>query len=110
MPTRPTRYNFTGLTEYLKGSIYDFGTISQSNRFITTTKSIARYVGRTCIYPKHIRISIKNLEYATISIPAKQEDIDEDIDKILLGKELDVYVKRRQIYCQNKVTLYSVML
>ena len=74
-----------------------------------TIKVIMSYVGCTCINPQYISIAIKNLEDAIIRIPIKQEDIYEDISKILLGKDLDVYVKRRQVYRQNKATLYSVV-
>ena len=43
-------------------------------------------------------------------IPVKQDNIDEDIAKLLLGKDMDVYVNRRQLYCQNKATLSSIVI
>lgn len=97
-------------TEELKGSIYDVWTGSQPNQFILTTEAITSYAERKRTNPQDISIAIKNLEDATISIPIKNKDIDEDITKILLGKELDAFVKRKQMYCYNKATVYSVVL
>ena len=37
-------------------------------------------------------------------------DIDEDVAKLLLGKEIDTYVKRTQKYRQNKAKIYLVAL
>ena len=72
--------------------------------------AIASYEGRTCTDPQDIRIAIKNIEYVKTSTPLKQEDIGGNITKLLVGKELDMYVKRRQLYCKNNGTLYSVVL
>ena len=38
---RPARANFSGLTEDLKGHIYDVGTGSQADQFTATTKALA---------------------------------------------------------------------
>ena len=49
MPERPTKLNFTNMTDELKGSIYDVGDGSKTNQFITTKKSITRYAGCTVV-------------------------------------------------------------
>ena len=38
--TIPSRVTFIGLTEYLKGRIYNVGTGSQANQFTVTTKAL----------------------------------------------------------------------
>ena len=37
-------------------------------------------------------------------------NIDEEVAKLLLGKEIDAYVKKIQKYRQNKANKYSVAL
>ena len=51
---RPARVNFSGLTEYLKGHIYDVGTGSKADQFTATTKALASYAGRKCSDPQDI--------------------------------------------------------
>ena len=45
---------------------------------------------------------------AVISIPTSRLDIEAEVAKLLLGKEIDAYVERSQQYLQNKSKLYSV--
>ena len=56
--TRPARAAFSGMTEDLKGHIYDVGTGSQADQFTATTKDLASYDGRKCTNPQDIRIAI----------------------------------------------------
>ena len=45
-----------------------------------------------------------------IPIPYTRTNIYEDVDKLLLGKDIDIYVKRTQQYRQNKAKMCSVSL
>ena len=45
---RPSSATFSGLTEDLKGHIYDVGTGSKEDQFNATTKALEIYVGRKC--------------------------------------------------------------
>ena len=101
---------FSGLTEDLKGHIYDMGTGSQTDQFTATTKALASYAGRKCSYPQEIRISIERHKDVAIPILTSRTDIDMEVVKLLLGKEIYVYVKRSQQYHQNKAKIYSVAL
>ena len=74
------------------------------------TKSISSYVGSMFTNPQAIRIAIWDLDDMTLSIPVKQEGIDDNIAKILLMKELVEYVNRRKLYRQNKSTLYYIVI
>ena len=56
--TSPARVTFGGLTEYLKGHIYDVGTGSQADQFTATTKALESYAGRKCANPQDILIAI----------------------------------------------------
>ena len=84
---------FRELTEVLKGHIYDVGTGSQADQFTATTKVLVSYVGHKCTDPQDNRISIKHQKDVIFPIPATITDIDEDVAKLLLGKEIDAYVK-----------------
>ena len=74
--TRPVRLAFRGLTEDLKGHIYDVGKGSQADQFIATTKALARYYGRECTHPQVIRIVIERQKDVTIPIPTTRTYID----------------------------------
>ena len=108
--TRPARLNFSGLTEELKCHIYDVGTGSQADQFNTTNKALASYAGRKCANPQDIRIKIECQKDVSIPIPTTITDIDEEVEKLLLGKDIDTYVKRSQQHRQNKAKMYSVAL
>ena len=45
-----------------------------------------------------------------IPIPISIPDIEAEVAKLFLGKEIDPYVKRSQQYRQNKARIYSVAL
>ena len=49
------------------------------------------------------------MDNVTLSIPEKQEDIDNNIAKILLRKELDSYFKMSQLY-QKKIPPCTLLL
>ena len=54
------------------------------------------YAGRKCINPQYIRISIERKKDVVIPIPSMRKDIDEYMDNLLIGKDIDAYAKRAQ--------------
>ena len=92
----PWKVTLSGMTEDLKGDIYNLGTGSKANQFTATTKALASYDGQKCNNPQDIRISIKQQKCMIIPIPSMIRDIDKDVSKLLLGKEIDTNVKRAQ--------------
>ena len=102
--------NFSGLTEDLKGHIYDVGTGSQSDQFTATTKALTSYAGRKCSDPQDIWITIERQKDLLIPIPTSITYINGEVLKLLLGKDVDAYVKCSQQYHQNKAKIYSVAL
>ena len=101
---------FSGLTEDLKGHIYDVGMGYQADQFTSTTMALASFAGRKCSNYQDIRISIECHKDVVIPIPVSITDIDLEVVKFLLGEEIDAYVKCIQQYHQNKAKLYSVAL
>ena len=63
------RATFSGLTEDLKGHIYDLGTGSQADQFTATTNALASHAGRKCSNPQDIRIAIELHKDFPIPIP-----------------------------------------
>ena len=68
----------------------------QTDQLFTIAKSIVSYAGWMFTDPQDIRIANENLVNMTLSILEKQEGIDNYIAKLLLGKELDAYIKNRK--------------
>ena len=85
----PARATFIDLTEDLKGHIYDVGTGSQADQFNATTKALASYAGRKCSDTQDIRIVIEHQKYVVILIPISRLDIEAEVAKLLLGKNID---------------------
>ena len=81
-----------------------------TDQFTATTEALASYSGRKCADPQGIRITIECQKDVSIPIPNTRTDIGEEVAKPLLGKEINVYVRRSQQYRQNKAKIYSVAL
>ena len=84
--TSPSKIIFNGITEDLKGHIYNVGTGSQADQFTATTKALASYSGHKCTDHQDLKISIKRQKDVVIPIPSKRTDINEDIARLLLVK------------------------
>ena len=65
---RPSRATFSGLTEDLKGHIYDMGALYQADQFTATAKALASYARQKCSNPKDIRIAIEHQKDVAIPI------------------------------------------
>ena len=101
---------FKGKTEELKGFIYDIGVENQADLFMKTTKEIAEYAGRLCKQSLDIKTAIETLSEATIPIPTDRGTPNTTFNSLMLGKDLDIYVKRLDQYNQNKSEMYSKVL
>ena len=55
-------------SQKFKGATEEF---NQSDLFVTTTKKLANYAGRTCKEPQDICIAIEELKYTTFTLPTK---------------------------------------
>ena len=71
-PYAPSRQRFEGETEALKGHIYNLIGSKSADLFITTTKQIAGYVGRTYTQGGDIRLAVENLALPGQPLPRPQ--------------------------------------
>jgi hypothetical protein len=63
-------FKFEGLTDDLKGHIYDCSDACQSDEFTKTTTEIAKYLGRTAYeHGGDIQFTVTNLEVYVIIMP-----------------------------------------
>ena len=72
------------------------GTGSQADQFTATTKALVSYSGRKCADPSDTQIAIECQKDVSIPIPTTRTDINEEVAKLLLGKEIGAYVKQSQ--------------
>ena len=73
-----------------------------ADQFTANTKALAIYAGREFSNLQDIRIEIERQKDIAIPIPTSRTDIDVEVAKLLLGKDIDAYSKRSQHYRQNK--------
>ena len=83
---------------------------SQADQFNVTTKALASYARQKCSNPQDVRIAIECHKNVLIPVPPSRIDIEEEVEKLLLGKDVYAYAKRSQQCRQNKAKIYSVAL
>ena len=106
----PSTVTLSRITEDHKGHICNVGTGPQTDQFTATTKVLTSYSGRKCANPQDILISIERQKDVLIPVPTTRANIDAEVANILLGNDIDVYVKHSQQYRQNKAKICSVAL
>ena len=104
-----TSSKFKGKCDDLKGHIYDCSSTRQADQFMTTTKEIAEYIGRTYKYGGDIKKTIQNLEEVDIEEPELEDDATE-VRRIIFTREADEYVKRKTFLRENMKTAYTLIL
>ena len=105
-----SRSKFKGDTEDLDGHIFDVGAQNQAEMFGVTLKKLASYAGRKYTEAQDIRQAIETLKEVVVPKPVKLTGGDEDINKIILTREADAFIKRKTVYCQNTSSMFSVVL
>ena len=68
----PPKSILPGLTEDIKGQVYNEETGLKASQFITTTNEVASYSGLTCTDPQDMRTAIGNLDDVEFKIPEKK--------------------------------------
>ena len=89
--------------------MYDGGRSTHSELFTITTGKFATYAGRTCKEAQYIRVAIEKVEDIHIPKSIKDTEGDDTINKKILNRDIEAYVKK-EIYHQNKASLYSVVI
>ena len=100
---------FKGKKDELKGHIYDCSSQKQSDQFVTTTREIAEYVGRTYKYGGDIKATLEKLELVTIDLPDQPVDPNDVLQKLIYTKEAEEYVKKKVFLRENMKTAFSLI-
>eukprot|EP00957_Ditylum_brightwellii_P146950 11187817-Ditylum_brightwellii.AAC.1 len=85
---------------------------THANQFITMTRELAKYAGRTCSHSGAIRIAIIKQEDPVFNLPTLDPSLAgterRAIADIILAKEYDLFVKRKATYLDNKTKMYAI--
>ena len=105
---RPTT-KFDGRCLDLKGFIYDHGEHKHADQFITTTKEIQNYVGRTFKNAGVITAAIGNLALPVMIEPEEPDDQDDRVEMKKWKRSYDRYYKGKQDLAEHVMTLYNLV-
>jgi hypothetical protein len=104
-----SRKKFVGGNASLSGRIFDISSKDAVHQFSETVKVIVDYVGQEYTHGGDIRHMIENMSDYNFTRPANPEDEDDQFEIESWKKQLDQYWKRRGIYADNKMKLYSLI-
>jgi len=100
---------FTGANDSLKGKIFDVTSRDAVHQFADTLKAIADYVGQYYTHGGDVRFMIENLTDFTFVRPPNPQNANDQYELESWKKQLDIHWKRRGIYEDNKMKLYSLI-
>jgi len=100
---------FTGANEALRGKIFDVTSREAVHQFADTLKVIADHVGQQYTHGGDVRFMIENLIDYTFVRPPNPQDGNDQYELESWKKQLDLHWKRRGIYEDNKMKLYSLI-
>ena len=107
-PYAPSRQRFEGETDALKGHVYDLIGSKSADLFITTTKHIAGYVGRTYTQGGDIRLAVENLTLPTLEGPTAPTTTDA-LAVAIFREEVKEFVKRTKKLEENVQLLWALV-
>ena len=107
--TKVSLTKFEGRCDDLKGHIYDYSESKNADQFVTTTKEIKNYVGRTYKCAGDITGAITALVVPVIAEPEEPDDPDNRIEFKKWEKEYDEYRKTKKTLEDNVKSLYSLV-
>ena len=76
---------------------------------MTAIKRIAEYVGAELKYGGNLRSSIENSKRFKIPMPTAPSDNDTALLKIILNRNIDIYIKYEGILDENLHKAYSII-
>ena len=110
-PGHRQQQKFEGRCDSLKGFTFDCSDGRQADKYVTTMRKVAEFVGRTYAYGGDIRTTIENEQ---IYIVPRPKDIKgkgaSDMDRRILDKQVDEYVKRDAKLKENCSGVFSLLL
>ena len=107
--SRPVTQKFKGNSSDLEGYIFDCSDSRQADKYITTIKRIAEYVGADFKYGGDIRSSIENSKRFEIPMRTAPSNNETALLKIILNRKIDIYVNRDGILDENLQKAYSLI-
>ena len=102
---------FKGTVTDMNGHVFQcYGKATEKNQFARTMKELSNYVG---LHFKHHSADIKKMLQlmadATLTPPSDPSPSATLTENLIWQKEVDMFVKRRETYSNNKCALYSVV-
>ncbi len=99
---------FVGGNTHLQGRVIEITAKDAVHQYAETVKAIADYVGQEYTHGGDIRFMIENLNYYDFVHPADPAANANEYEKESWKKQLDLFWKRRGVYMDNKMKLYSL--
>jgi len=100
---------FVGGNSSLGGKIFDVSSRDAIHQYADTIKAIADYAGQAYTHGGDIRFMIENLEDYNFVRPENPDNENNTFEMESWKKQLDIYWKRRGVYADNKMKLYSLV-
>jgi hypothetical protein len=101
--------HFTGANSSLTGKIFDVTGRDAIHQFADTMKAIADYVGQQYTHSGDMHFMIENLSDYSFVRPPNPNDAEDPYEMEPWKKQLDIHWKRKGIYADNKMKLYSLV-
>ena len=101
---------FKGNSHDLEGYIFDCSDNKQADIFVHNMKRIAEYVGTEYRKGGNIRSTIEQNVIFAIPMPLAPSGTNHELERMILTKKVDAYVKRDSILDENIQKAYSLML
>ncbi len=96
---------FTGGNTSLQGKVFEISARDAVHQFTETVKAIADYVGQEYTHGGDIQWMVENFADYNLQRPDNPVNNKDPYEK----KQLDLYWKRRGVYQDNKMKLYSLI-
>jgi hypothetical protein len=103
-----TNKKFMGGNTNLQGKVFEISSRDAVHQFAETVKAIADYVGQEYTHGGDIRYMIDKMEDYIFEHPADPSANANQYEVESWKKQLDLFWKRRGIYMDNKMKLYSL--
>jgi hypothetical protein len=100
---------FTGGNTSLHGKVFEISARDAVHQFTETVKAVADYVGQEYTHGGDIRWMVENFADYNFQRPENPVNDEDPYELESWKKQLDLYWKRRGIYQDNKMKLYSLI-
>jgi hypothetical protein len=111
-PPRTTSVNtFKGTVAEMNGHVFQcYGEATEKNQFARTMEELDGYIGLHFKHnPADIKKMIKTMDDTSLAMPKDHEEYASKTEVRIWEKEVDMFVKQRETYNNNKCALYSVV-